>query len=271
MAKAIVSGIYRILNMENGKFYIGSAVDVASRWSGHRNRLRRGRHHSQHLQNAWNKYGEESFDFSVIEVVSCRDELIAAEQRHIDLLLPAYNVCKVAGSPIGVKQSDESKAKKSLALKGRVFSEESKEKMRAARSSAHQIYLESTKVFELDKSLKRRISKARSSARGTNKRVISSEHRKKISAAKMGKNFSDSHKQSLSAAAKKRGAPILSDESRRRGDSKRRGAKRTEEQISRMKQAAVGRKWPEDVIRKRAESLKRTLAAKKAAKQQATT
>ena len=271
MAKSIVSGIYAITNKCNGKMYFGSAVDVAARWSGHKNRLRRGCHHSQHLQNAWNKYGSESFDFSVLEVVDSRCDLISAEQRHIDSFNPTYNVCMVAGSPLGVKQSEESKAKKAAAMKGRVFSEESKAKMRYARALAYQRYLDSTKVFALDKALKRRISKATSVAKGTNKRVISSEHRAKLSAAKLGKGFSDSHKKALSEAAIKRGAPLLSAESRQRGDAKRRGVKRTEEQIARMSQAAVGRKWPEDVIRKRAESLKRTLAAKKAAKQQATT
>lgn len=271
MAEAIVSGIYAITNKQNGKKYIGSAVNFATRFSGHKNRLRRGNHHSAHLQNAWNKYGEDCFEFSIIEGVDRREDLIKVEQKYIDFLNPEYNVCKVAGSPLGVKQSAEARAKKSDALTGRIHSEESIAKMIASKAASRNQYLENTKVFKLDRELKKRIRRAKSIAKGSNKRQITKEHREKLSAAKIGKPFSDEHKKALSEAAKKRGAPVLSFDSRARGNAKRTGVKRTEEQISRMRHAAVGRKWPEETVRKRAESLRRTLEAKKAAKQQATT
>lgn len=70
-------GVYAIRNIVNGKMYIGSTVNPFSKRFGcHRKRLRKGIHHSQHLQAAWNKYGEQNFSFEIIEIVEpelCRE------------------------------------------------------------------------------------------------------------------------------------------------------------------------------------------------------
>jgi group I intron endonuclease len=58
------SGVYQILCVPTGKAYVGSAVNLAKRWQEHRWMLRRGQHHSQYLQRAWDKYGETAFAFS---------------------------------------------------------------------------------------------------------------------------------------------------------------------------------------------------------------
>lgn len=70
-------GIYAIENLVNGKLYIGSSVNVNKRKNEHFNKLRKGIHHSRHLQRAFNKYGEISFIFRVIEYV---DETILREK-----------------------------------------------------------------------------------------------------------------------------------------------------------------------------------------------
>lgn len=77
------SGVYRILCIPTGKIYIGSSVDLRHRWDQHRRRLRRGIHGNAHLQLAWSKYGEASFEFSVLEFVDLPD-LLCAEQAWID-------------------------------------------------------------------------------------------------------------------------------------------------------------------------------------------
>ncbi len=56
-------GIYLIINKLNGNFYIGSTKFFTRRFSEHRKDLRRNRHTSQYLQNAYNKYGESNFVF----------------------------------------------------------------------------------------------------------------------------------------------------------------------------------------------------------------
>ena len=61
-----ISGIYGILNIENGKVYIGQSNNIKGRWSCHKSELRGGYHINKHLQSAWNKYGEGKFKFIVI-------------------------------------------------------------------------------------------------------------------------------------------------------------------------------------------------------------
>lgn len=61
--------IYKIINLVNDKFYVGSTINKKVRFRQHRKLLRGDRHHCKHLQAAWNKYGEDKFDFRVVEEV----------------------------------------------------------------------------------------------------------------------------------------------------------------------------------------------------------
>lgn len=95
-----MSGIYIILNQENGKYYLGSAVNLQSRWRVHKHHLKNNKHHSQHLQRAWNKYGEKRFEFIPVLKVE-REKLLSTEQLLLDTLKPfdgerGYNVSEVA-------------------------------------------------------------------------------------------------------------------------------------------------------------------------------
>jgi len=97
------AGIYRILCVLTGKFYIGSATDIPARWHNHRLALRGGRHKNPHLQAAWNLYGEDSFAFTILEIVK-RHELLAAEQKWLDRTrctdsAIGFNIYPIAGSP----------------------------------------------------------------------------------------------------------------------------------------------------------------------------
>lgn len=112
------SGIYEIVNLVNGKRYVGSAVDFPKRWAEHRRDLDRSRHHSRPLQRAWIKYGGDTFVFRIIARCD-RAELIYREQREFDRLPPEYNCCKKAGSTLGLRHSDESRAKMSAAQRAR--------------------------------------------------------------------------------------------------------------------------------------------------------
>jgi group I intron endonuclease len=73
--------IYLIKNKVNGKFYVGSTYQRYVRWKTHKQKLRTGKHHCHHLQAAWVKYGEVSFEFSVVEKVLDEADLQAAEDR----------------------------------------------------------------------------------------------------------------------------------------------------------------------------------------------
>lgn len=97
------SGVYKITCISNGKFYIGSAVDMHDRCEHHRSSLRRGDHQNQHLQAAWNKYGEENFEFTAVELTD-RSGLLSMEQNWLDKTQSfkrevGFNIFNTAGSP----------------------------------------------------------------------------------------------------------------------------------------------------------------------------
>jgi group I intron endonuclease len=66
------AGIYSVANNVTHKVYVGSSVNVLKRIREHIWALKRGDHPNRHLQSAWNKYGEHSFEFSVLEHCSIR-------------------------------------------------------------------------------------------------------------------------------------------------------------------------------------------------------
>lgn len=81
-------GIYKIQNNISGKLYIGSSKNIQKRLRSHKSMLRCNNHHSQHLQNSYNKNGVDSFTFCKIE--NCEpDELLIREQYYFDKLLKA--------------------------------------------------------------------------------------------------------------------------------------------------------------------------------------
>lgn len=75
--------IYKISNLVNDKFYVGSTTNKKVRFRQHRKLLRGNRHHCKHLQAAWNKYGEAKFDFLVIEEVDLAISLQDVEDRYL--------------------------------------------------------------------------------------------------------------------------------------------------------------------------------------------
>ena len=79
--------IYCITNIINKKVYIGqTSLGENRRWSNHKYYLRKGTHKNQHLQNAWNKYGEQSFIYSVLYTAQTKEELNQAEKDYIQKL-----------------------------------------------------------------------------------------------------------------------------------------------------------------------------------------
>ena len=64
-----VAGIYLITNTETGTQYVGQAVNIRTRWIQHIQELRARKHCNQALQEDFDKYGEDAFDFKVLEVV----------------------------------------------------------------------------------------------------------------------------------------------------------------------------------------------------------
>lgn len=77
-------GIYYIKNIITHKVYVGSAISFKVRKRSHFKELRGNYHHCSHLQNSFNKYNEEDFEFEVIKYVDIKKQLIPEEQRYMD-------------------------------------------------------------------------------------------------------------------------------------------------------------------------------------------
>ena len=123
-----ISGIYKIINKVNGKYYVGSSKLVKRRLSEHKTYLRSNRHFNSHLQFAWNKYGENNFDFTFIEKVPiCK--LLIIEQKYLNKSnkTNSYNTSFIADRP---EMSIETRLKISNSHKGKILSEAHKQKLR---------------------------------------------------------------------------------------------------------------------------------------------
>ncbi len=153
------SGIYKIANIINNKVYIGQTCKNQSfsrRFSAHRRLLINNSHDSSHLQNSWNKYGEENFLFEIVEIIEDDFVLTSREQFWVDKYESnnekcGYNKRPIVDSNKGVKFSKECRQKMSEQRKGRMtgeknpfygkkHSEETKEKIRLANTGENHPY-----------------------------------------------------------------------------------------------------------------------------------
>ena len=192
MAADKISGIYEIVNTVNGKRYIGSSVNIKTRWSQHRVRLSGGDHHCPPLQRAWVKYGSDAFEFRVIERCG-RDVLVSLEQSYLDRRTPEYNVAKAAGyrTFLGLTHSPETISKMSDAHKGNTRTKGKKRCREAVEATA-----------AAHRGMKRSPgTRAKMSAAKSGKKCAprSQEHRDNIGKAHKGRQKSPEHMAALQA------------------------------------------------------------------------
>jgi group I intron endonuclease len=213
--------VYKITITGSNKSYIGSTTSFLTRKKKHLHGLRKNSHPNKRLQNSYNKHGkDDSFLMTILEQVSKPDALIEREQFWIDQFDKEmlFNIRLKADSSLGVKSSQDKiekdrqnalnrylamteeeqkafshywKGKKrgkhhgamvSKANKGRVVSEETREKNRQARLGK-----------KLDPS---HIEKIRQGNLGKKR---SEESRTRISQSLKGRKLSDTHRNNLSA------------------------------------------------------------------------
>lgn len=212
-----VSGVYAIVHLASGKLYVGSAVNIARRWSIHCLHLSRNTHHSRRLQNAWNKHGKDAFVFVVVRFCPVAD-LISEEQRWLDETDAAgrhgYNSSPTAGSPLGVKHTLETRAKLSAAQRGRKHTLETRAKLVAAMKG----------------------------------RMFTPEHRANVAAAATGRKMSPEAVAKMASAQR---GKKLTPEHRAKAGAARRGMKHSDEYKAKMSETLRGRKLLPESIAKR--------------------
>ncbi len=142
------SGIYTIKNSINNNIYVGSSCNLKDRIYRHLLHLKQKRHHSIHLQRAYDKYGKDNFRIQVVEY--CKEALLKERE---EFYMKKFNSChrgfgyNITIDAIRPKMSEETKKKlsktnmghfvskatrlkMSVATKGKIISEENKEKLR---------------------------------------------------------------------------------------------------------------------------------------------
>lgn len=135
MASKKHSCIYSITHIESGKQYVGSTVSFRHRKSGHKCDLRNNRHHSLLLQRSWNKYGEDAFEFKILEHVPV-DKLEERELYWLQYLKPVFNYSLTVNQHCRGRKngppSEETKAKIRAKITGFKHTEETKRKISEA-------------------------------------------------------------------------------------------------------------------------------------------
>lgn len=149
-------GIYCIRNKITDKKYIGKTIEIfQKRWFNHRSFLRGNKHPNVYMQREWNKYGEDNFEFLIIEQfdIAIRNEYNYDElNRKICELeiyyIKKYNTYKngynmttggegTCGIIITEKHKKAIAEKNRINMTGRKHSEETKKKM----SESHKGYI----------------------------------------------------------------------------------------------------------------------------------
>lgn len=149
-------GIYKIKNIENNKVYIGQTCQsFQKRFWHHQWKLKNGNHDNKFLQNEWNKYGEEKFEFSIIEIV----DKSLLDEREI-FWIEEYrkqNIClnlQDGGQSVHLERFVSPETRKRVGeinrekLTGKKLSEETKEKMSKARLNKSHIKKKTDSITE---------------------------------------------------------------------------------------------------------------------------
>ena len=104
-----MTGIYYIKNLINNKYYIGKSKDILHRFSQHKYYLNNNNHINKHLQNSWNKYGIESFEFSILE--ECEEALLNEREKYwieyFNSFENGYNLDKGGEGVLGFKHTKD--------------------------------------------------------------------------------------------------------------------------------------------------------------------
>ncbi len=119
------TGIYALINYDNGRAYIGQSVNLGKRSKTHFWMLRNGRHPNKHLQKAYDQ-DPQAFGFRV--VAFCEREELNDLERDAIAHLGYYNMCEGGDGTQGRICTEETRRKISEATRGKMTDERKAEK-----------------------------------------------------------------------------------------------------------------------------------------------
>jgi len=103
------SGVYRWTNKKNGKTYVGSSINLSTRFYKYYSLASLAKS-NRPMDRALLKYGFSNFSLEILEYCGV-DLILEREQYYMDILKPEYNIVEKAGSTVGYKHTPESLAK----------------------------------------------------------------------------------------------------------------------------------------------------------------
>src|SRR5260221_8140742 len=118
------AGVYRWVNKINGNSYVGCSIDLGRRFYQYFNINHLKRNTCMRICRALLKYGYSNFKLEILKYCNPAKSS-QLEQFYLDLLKPEYNILKLAGSSLGFRRSEETRAKISAYRKGKYKGENS--------------------------------------------------------------------------------------------------------------------------------------------------
>lgn len=229
------AGIYKLTCIDTGKIYIGKSINISSRIKSHKDVEKQSKG-AYHLQHAIIKYGWNAFTVEILEIFENfdknkdNDTLLQRESYYIELLdstnqEKGYNRCKYSTDRTGIPLSDETKIKIGNANRGRIPSDETREKYRQAQLG---------NTNKLGKKLSSEsLEKLKQAGKG---RKHSDETKQKMSQTRMGKKHSEESKEKMrkpksEEARKNMGKSFLGRKHSEESKEKMRKAKQKKENI----------------------------------------
>jgi len=111
------SGIYKVECLTNGRVYIGQTTRLRERMYQQRYYLNRNESHHPLLQEDWDKYGEKSFEFKIVEYCKDLDKKERYWIEHYKAFEEGYNT--TTGGITGNKQDERQKKHRSSIMAGK--------------------------------------------------------------------------------------------------------------------------------------------------------
>jgi group I intron endonuclease len=185
LSKTRLSGVYRV-QLSPTHFYVGRSSDIYRRKRRHLRDLVLGKHANVYMQSVWDQHHQ----FDLVVLMFCGDTVNAeaTEQALLDSLVGTEGCVNLNRSAYhgpgmtGKKHTEETKQKIRAARSKQVFSDETRQRISLSRKGNSNA--KGRRHLVTDET-KRKISKSRTGV------VFTEDHRNAISRAKLGKKSSN--------------------------------------------------------------------------------